>query len=444
MKKLIKLFSFSLAFILLFTNFAYAALSSNTHFEVVDKSVCEMEFGENGKFTKQIISYDESSVTLQLDVTNTAEEKIEKTTSEIFLVIDNSLSLRDKVSETETRKDLIYDSAKKLATKLHTSDPDFKIGVVSFSSCSDPKKEGTIEDATLMQTLTTNNSKVLNAIEAINDTQFGSRTNIEAGLELANLNFSGTADKEYIILITDGVPDDDMHGHTLQFSPIVMENTKKKLLELDNKGIRLISVMAGVSNSIEPTVNLTYVELAEQVFGTEAAPTAGKYYFISDSNIKDIVENNVYNDVEKSKGTLLTNIVIKDYFPQKIIDNFDFAYVSSPTLGDVSANIDKTTDCITWTIPSLDAGETASLQYKLTLKDNYSKDILDKVLPTNEKVNITDDQGDNETSTVSPKVKVTEGIKSIPKAGVSDTVFIVMAVLSVIVIYQYIRYRNIK
>ena len=443
MKKLIKLFSFSLAFILLFTNFAYAALSSNTHFGVVDKSVCEMEFGENGKFTKQIISYDESSVTLQLDVTNTAEEKIEKTTSEIFLVVDNSLSLRDMVSETETRKDLIYNSAKKLASKLYNADPDFKIGVVSFSSCSDPKKEGTIEDATLMQTLTTNNSKVLNAIEAINNTDFGSRTNIEAGLELANRSFSKTADKKYIILITDGVPDDDMHGHTLQFSPIVMENTKKKLLELDNKGIRLISVMAGVSNSIEPTVNLTYVELAEQVFGTEAAPTAGKYYFISDNSIKNIVENNVFNDVEKSKSTLLTNIVIKDYFPQEIIDNFDFAYVSSPTLGNVSSEIDKTTNCITWTIPSLDAGETVSLQYKLTLKDNFNREILDKVLPTNEKVNITDDQGDNETSTVSPKVKVTEEAPYIPQAGTSDTIFILISVVSILGIYQYIKYKNV-
>ena len=443
MKKIMKLFLFFLIFILLFTNFAYAALSSNTHFEVVDRSVCEMEFGENGKFTKQIISYDESSVTLQLDVTNTAEERIEKTNSEIFLVIDNSLSLRDKVSETETRKDLIYNSAKELATKLYSADPDFKIGVVSFSSCSDPKKEGTIEDATLIQTLTTDNDEVLDAIESINDTQFGSRTNIEAGLELANLNFSGTADKEYIILITDGVPNNDIHGNSLQYSDTVMVNTKNKLIELNNEGVNLISVMAGVSDTVEPTVNLTYVQLAEKVFGTEETPTAGKYYFISDSNIKDIIENNVFNDVQILKGTLLTNIVIKDYFPQEIIDNFDFAYISSPTLGDVTANIDKTTNCITWTIPSLDAGETASLQYKLTLKDNYSKDILDKVLPTNEKVNITDDQGDNETSTVSPKVRVTETAPYIPQTGVSDTIFILIAVLSVIGIYQYIKYRNV-
>lgn len=448
MKKAIKIITFLLAFLLLMTNFVYGKLASTTHFEVVDKSVCEIEFGENGKFTKQIISYDENSVTLQLDVENTAEERVEKTVSEIFLVIDNSLSLRDKVSDTETRKDLIYNSAKQLATKLNASDPEFKIGVICFSSNSDVKKEGTIEDATLMQALTTNNNEVLNAIEDINDTDFGSRTNIEAGLELANRNFSGTADKEYIILISDGVPNDDIHGNTLQYSETVLGNTKNKLIELNNKGIKLISVLAGVSNTVEPTVNKTYVELAEEVFGTEANPTAGKYYFISDSNIKSIVENNVYNDVEISKSTTLTNIVIKDYFPKKIVDNFDFSYVASPNLGNVTAEIDKTTNSITWTIPSLEAGESASLQYKLTLKDNFNKDILDEILPTNEKVNITDDQGDNETSTVSPKVRVTEDIpiSVIPQAGTSDSIFIGMAVLSIFSsfgIYKYIRYKNV-
>ena len=68
MKKVIKFIIFLILFILIFTNFVYAKLSSTTHFEVVDKSVCEMDFGENGKFTKQIISYDENSVTLQLNV----------------------------------------------------------------------------------------------------------------------------------------------------------------------------------------------------------------------------------------------------------------------------------------------------------------------------------------------------------------------------------------
>ena len=222
MNKFTKPFAIFLLFMFFFSNCIYATLSSTTHFEVVDKTVCKIDFGENGEFLKQLISYDESSVTLQLDAKNTATESQTKTTSEIFLVIDNSLSLREQVSETETRKDVIYNSAKELATKLHNADPDFKIGVVSFSSNSDISKEGTIEDATLMQALTTDHSKILQAVDNINETEFGSRTNIEAGLELANNNFSGTSDKQYIILITDGVPNNDIHGNKLQYSDTVL------------------------------------------------------------------------------------------------------------------------------------------------------------------------------------------------------------------------------
>ena len=95
----------------------------------------------------------------------------------------------------------------------------------------------------------------------------------------------------------------------------------------------------------------------------------------------------------------------------------------------------------------MDAGESASLQYKLTLKDNFNKDILGQILPTNEKVNITDDQGDNETSTVSPKVKVTEDIpiEVIPQAGTSHmlfTGFVILSILSAFGIYKYIKYKN--
>ena len=331
---------------------------------------------------------------------------------------------------------------------MHTADPDFKIDVISFSSCSDISKEGTLEDATLIQTLTNDNSKILAAVNNINEDHFGSRTNIEAGLELASQNFSGTSDKKYIILITDGVPNNDIHGNTLQYSDIVLENTKNKLTELTGKGINLISVLAGVSSEIEPTVNLTYEQLAEKVFGTESNPTAGKYYFISDSEIKDIIEDNVFNDIEIIPGTKLTNIVIKDYFPKKIIDNFEFAHVTSPNLGNVTAEIDKENNCITWTIPELNAGETASLQYKLTLKDNFNREILDEIIPTNEKVDITDDQGDEESSEDSPKVRVTEDPEVIPdpvlpQTGTFDSIiFFAIFALAIFGINQYSKYKK--
>ena len=401
-------------FLIILSTMCYAEVVTSTNFEVVDQTKCIIEFGENGYFEKQLVSYDENSVTLQLDIKNNSADSSKKTSSEIFFVIDNSLSLRDIVNSNQTRKDLIYDSAKELATKLFETDNDFKIGVISFSSCSDSTKEGTIEDATLKQSLTLDNELVINAIEDINNDSFGSRTNIEAGLELANRNFSSELNKKYIILLTDGVPNDDIHGNTLQYSDIVISNTKNKLIELEQKGINIITVLSGVSGAIEPTVNRTYIELAEDVFGTSLEPTAGKYYCIADSDIETIIKTNVYNDIIVIPGEKLTNIVVKDYFPKEIIDNFDFSYVSTPYIGTVSTEIDKSNNCIIWTIESLEAGETATFQYKLTLIDNYNKEIVDKILPTNEKVVITDDQGDDETSKDSPKVRVTETITEIP------------------------------
>ena len=157
----------------------------------------------------------------------------------------------------------------------------------------------------------------------------------------------------------------------------------------------------------------------------------------------------VFNDIEIIPGMKLSNIVIKDYFPQKIVDNFEFAHITSPDLGNVTEKIDKDTNCITWTIPELDAGKTASLQYKLTLKDNYSKDILDKIIPTNEKVDITDDQGDDASSTDSPKIKVTEDPQVLPESEIPQTgtkdfiIFFGIIILGAFGIYQYLKYKRI-
>ena len=97
MNKVVKLITIILLSSLFFTSTIYAALPATTHFEVVEENVCEIDFGENGEFTKQIITYDKSSVTLQLDIKNIATDTLDKTKSEIFLVIDNSLSLNEKV-----------------------------------------------------------------------------------------------------------------------------------------------------------------------------------------------------------------------------------------------------------------------------------------------------------------------------------------------------------
>ena len=97
-----------------------------------------------------------------------------------------------------------------------------------------------------------------------------------------------------------------------------------------------------------------------------------------------------------------------------IVDNFDFAYVEGTDLDNVSTEIDKDTNSITWTIAELPSGEKMTLQYTLTLKDTFDVDIIDDVLDTNDKVDVTytdpeiPDEPQTETSEETPKIKVAE------------------------------------
>lgn len=123
----------------------------------------------------------------------------------------------------------------------------------------------------------------------------------------------------------------------------------------------------------------------------------------------------------------LKDIKIIDYFPAEIINNFDFAYVSEANIGTISATVDKSNNSITWTIPELASGETATVQYKLKLKENFDSSIVNKILNTNQKVDITykdyDNKEQTKTSDISPKLKLTEPPTTLPKAGI--TTFIV-------------------
>lgn len=76
------------------------------------------------------------------------------------------------------------------------------------------------------------------------------------------------------------------------------------------------------SETIEPTTQRTYQNLAEEIFGTVENPTSGNFYYIPDGQIEQTINDTIYNSFVSSDETKLKNVVIKDYFPQTIIDNF--------------------------------------------------------------------------------------------------------------------------
>lgn len=420
-----KIFISLFLILILLTNLSFASYSTVT-MNVVEEPVCTIELGENSKFEKKLISKDlnNKEVTIQLQVKN--DEVVNKPTGEIMLVLDNSDSMNTTVDETKTRKELIFDSAKTLVSNLLKDNEELKIGIVSFSTNTDISKEGSSEDANLVSYLSNDISKLNNAISNIEAD--GPRTNLESGLDLASGQFTKTDNNKYMIVLTDGVPNVALNYDKNYYSDDVISKTKSKLQQLKQSNINVITMLTGIDDEtyIPATTTKSFGEIIEEIFGTTSNPTVGKFYYVTDNEVESIIKNDIYNSLIPENKTL-KDIKIIDYFPAEIINNFDFAYVSEANIGTISATVDKSNNSITWTIPELANGETATVQYKLKLKENFDSSIVDKILNTNQKVDITykdyDNKEQTKTSDISPKLKLTEPPATLPKAGI--TTFIV-------------------
>ena len=368
--------------------------TGTTTLEIVENNVCTIEIDDLARFEKKITAFDETekSATLTLSLTNLKTVEERNMDVEIFLVIDNSESMTTSYIGDITRKQAVINSANSLVDKIFASNNEVNVGVVGFSSLDSTsgETEGTIDDATLISELSNNSSDVKNAISSLSELKTGIRTNIDAGVTVARDNFTSNENvQRYIILLTDGVPNNDTNGHYSEYSDDVLSGTKSKLESIEASGINIISAMINLSDEIEPTTQKTYRELSEEVFGTEENPTTSTYFYIPDGEIENTIVNDIFDNLVITTDNTLRNITITDYFPQEIIDNFNFEYVASPNIGEVSQTINTENNSITWNIELLSEGETATLSYKLTLKDDYDKDIVDVILKTNDHVDIS-------------------------------------------------------
>lgn len=426
MKKLTKIALLLLVLISIISTSVLAAQvsSENATFEIVENNICTINITDKAVFEKKIIDYDleKKELTIGLKVTNNAVLPLDKP-SEIVLVIDDSRSMNNTISTGGTRMEAVIDSAKILTSELLKLDT-VNLSIVSFST---GETEGTINDATLRTGLTKSKDTILNAIDSIYSdfidvierddplSSVGARTNIEAGITLAGQQFTGTCESKFIILLTDGVPNISLGSNKILYSGVTATNTKNALINLEkNKGIQILSMMTGLGDRVETAqTNKTFKALSEEIFGTPEEPTTGKFYYITDSEIEETISKVILDQLIAPQDDILTNIDIYDYFPQEIVDNFDFEYVTSPNIGSVSPTIDLQNNLIIWHIDKLGYGETANVSYKLKLKDTINEEISDVILDTNEKVDITtdnvvDDNGQKViiNSDVTPKVRV--------------------------------------
>ena len=212
----------------------------------------------------------------------------------------------------------------------------------------------------------------------------------------------------------------------------------------------MITMLTGISNEDFDTTNedeKTYGQIIEEIFGTEESPTVGNFYYVTDDQVEQTITQDIYNSLVPISQSY-KNIVIKDYFPQEIIDNFEFAYVSDANIGEISAEVDKTDNSITWTIPELKNGETATVQYTLKLKEDFSSSIVNKLLDTNEKVDISykdfDGNDKEDTSDVTPVLKLSEPPAQLPKAGITTLLITLGAVAAGLLVFSIIKLKSYK
>ena len=430
MKK--KIFITLFLILILLANVSFASYSTVT-MTVVEEPICKIKFTENSGFEKKLISKDlnNKEVTIQLQVTN--HELANKPTGEVVLVIDNSNSMKDLTNTGEVRSEIIKSSAKTLVSDLLTDNISLKVGVVSFSTSSEKNSEGfvtlgTENDSKLLTNLTSDISTLNTAIDTITYVAEGesSYTNLQSGLNRARKLFSTENNDKYIIVLTDGVPNVILNRNEVKYNEETISATKSEYTSIISSGIDTITMLTGIEGgnaSLE--TDYTYNEYIESIFGTNENPTAGEFYYITDDKIEETITTDIYNALIPSNSSF-KDITIVDYFPKEIVDNFDFAYVTENNVGLITTTIDKTNNSITWAIPELAIGQTATVQYKLKLKENFDSSIVDKVLNTNKKVDITytdfNDEEQEKTSDVTPKLKLAEPPTVLPKAGIKTLI----------------------
>ena len=327
---------------------------------------------------------------------------------------------------------------------------NLQIGIVSFSSNVDSSQEGTSADANVVAALSNNATELNNAISNIEAN--GPRTDLDAGITLASEQFTKNNNNKYMIVLTDGVPNIALGYNNPYYSDDVINTTKAKLQQLENEGINITTMLTGIDDEDYTPINIekTFGEIINEIFGTEENPTTGNFYYVTDDEVEETITNDIYNSLLPVSQSY-KNIVIKDYFPQEIIDNFEFAYVSDTNIGEISAEVDPTDNSITWTIPELASGQTATVQYTLKLKEDFDSSIVDKLLDTNEKVDITykdfNNKDQSQTSDVTPVLRLTEPPAVLPKAGMTTILITVGVAVVALLIFSLIRLsqlRNIK
>ena len=463
----------------------------------------------NGFFDNKITSFDSNlgTVNLELSLNNSSSNQDQEAghyeNTEIFIILP-------EVNSNET-KTTYANYIETFANKVFEANSNTKIGIVGMNGTINDNDEnniatdndestipGSMDDAEIITMPTTNVTDLVNGITNMNPENWKYHYNLEVAIRIAKNNFSDDVNR-ILISLYDNVPgivigetarvnyggifgttaEEAVRNHLTK----IVNQTKTEILSLADEDISFILLRPDDTSFDQTWVNENTGEIileldgkpyVDDLYGSIDNPTYGKMYSLNNDNLEQIVTDYIYNDVMGEIGTAISDVSIEFTFSQDILDNFDITIGNSSDM-----NIDNlaTDGIMVWNVGSLEANESATLNYSLQMKDMNNTSLLDKTIPIAEQVVLTyNDSSAQEhtvTSTDSPSVRLvrdevieipdpgnnnvnnnnntpidnTVAPGTIPQTGINPIIFVIIA-LSVIVMIVLIKknkeYKDIK
>lgn len=463
----------------------------------------------NGFLDNKITSFDSNlgTVNLELSLNNSSSSQDQEAghyeNTEIFIILP-------EVNSNET-KTTYANYIETFANKVFEANSNTKIGIVGMNGTINDNDEnniatdndestipGSMDDAEIITMPTTNVTDLVNGITNMNPENWKYHYNLEVAIRIAKNNFSDDVNR-ILISLYDNVPgivigetarvnyggifgttaEEAVRNHLTK----IVNQTKTEILSLADEDISFILLRPDDTSFDQTWVNENTGEIileldgkpyVDDLYGSIDNPTYGKMYSLNNDNLEQIVTDYIYNDVMGEIGTAISDVSIEFTFSQDILDNFDITIGNSSDM-----NIDNlaTDGIMVWNVGSLEANESATLNYSLQMKDMNNTSLLDKTIPIAEQVVLTyNDSSTQEhtvTSTDSPSVRLvrdevieipdpgnnnvnnnnntpidnTVAPGTIPQTGINPIIFVIIA-LSVIVMIVLIKknkeYKDIK
>lgn len=505
--------AFMCALFLLFGVYSTAnATNEKVQLQIVQKASETKKILENqGTIVEEITSMDKEkgSATIQVKIDNSVKDEGEKEkfeNTELLIIVPESISAGENLERYNTY-------IKSLATKVFEKNSNTKIGIVGMKGTvydgevgedgnivwgpkDEGKVNGTESNAEIVANFTNDVTTLQNGLMNMNSAKTKYNYNLQAAIRLARNTYSKNTNK-ILVSLYDNVPTiaigvcktvsyggwnspyDTMEEGVIAKHKELVSKTKSEILTLKDNNIDFIMLRPEDTSFDQKWYDSTTGEFkldfdgspyVQELYGTIANPTYGKMYSLNDANLEKVVTEYIYNDIIENVGVDFQDVTVKDYFPKEIIDNFTIT-ISNENQADVDISHLESDSYIEWKVGELKSNQNASLTYTLQIKDMNNSELLEKVIDTNEKIEVTYKAGAEEMLTVnltsSPKIKLskqvsiqddkteddkgdkdnTTAIGKIPQTGVNPTIIleiIIMCIICGILYGKAQKYKDIK